>query len=369
MGDKKVKIGIVGCGNISGIYLENLTKRFKNVERIACMDLIRERAENRAKEFGVPKVYDVEEFYKVPEIELVVNLTTPQSHTEVDLLALKAGKHVYSEKPFGLNVKSGKEVIDLGKSKGLLVGCAPETFLGGGIQMCRKLIDEGWIGRPVAATAFMMGHGHESWHPDPEFYYEAGGGPMFDMGPYYLTALVSMLGPVSKVAGATSISFPTRTITSEKKYGKVIEVEVPTYVTGSLTFKSGAIGTIITTFDTWDANLPNIEIYGSEGSLKVPDPNTFGGPIFYKKPGMKEWKEIPVLFSYQQNSRGIGVSDMANSIMNGRTHRAHGDMAYHVLDIMCAIHDSNDEEKVITLNSDFERPAIFPVGLVDGFLD
>jgi predicted dehydrogenase len=366
---KKIKAGVVGCGVISEIYMQNLTKRFKNVEIIACMDLIRERAEKRAEQFNVPKVHDLEDFYKDPEIELVVNLTTPQSHTDVDLRALNAGKHVYSEKPFALNKADGMKVIELAKSKKLLVGCAPETFLGGGLQMCRKLIDEGWIGTPVAATAFMMGHGHESWHPDPGFYYDFGGGPMFDMGPYYLTALVSMLGPVKKVAGGTKITFPTRTITSQPKYGEVIKVNVPTYVTGTLTFDSGVIATIITTFDVWDSHLPNIEIYGSEGSLRVPDPNTFGGPVLYKKPGMKEWKEIPVVFGHQENSRGIGVSDMALAIVNGRKHRAHGDMANHVLDIMCSIHDSSDTDKILTLETTFEKPALFPLGLMDGVLD
>lgn len=366
---EKVKVGVVGCGVISEIYMSNMKNRFKNVEIVAATDLIRERAEKRAKQFDVPKVYDVDAFYNDPEIELVVNLTTPKSHCEVDLRALDAGKHVYSEKPFGLNKAEGKQVIELAKSKNLLVGCAPETFLGGGIQMCKKIIDEGLIGFPVAAVAFMMGHGHESWHPDPGFYYDFGGGPMFDMGPYYLTALVSMLGPVKKVAGATKITFPTRTITSQPLNGTVIDVKVPTYVNGTLTFDSGAIGTIITTFDVWDSHLPNIEIYGSEGSLRVPDPNTFGGPILLKKPGMEKWEQIEIDFIYQENSRGIGVSDMAQSIITKRKHRAHGDMAYHVLDIMCSIHDSSDSDKIISLDSKFERPALFPLGLADGELD
>ncbi|MCL2096212.1 MAG: Gfo/Idh/MocA family oxidoreductase [Oscillospiraceae bacterium] len=369
MSGKKIKAGVVGCGVISEIYMSNITNRFKNLEIVATMDLIKERAEQRASQFNIPKVHELEDFYKDPEIELVVNLTTPQSHYDVDMRSLKAGKHVYSEKPFALNKKDGKEIIELAKSKNLLVGCAPETFLGGGLQMCRKLIVDGWIGTPVAATAFMMCHGHESWHPDPGFYYDFGGGPMFDMGPYYLTALVSMLGPVEKVAGTTKISFPTRRATCKEKYGEIIKVNVPTYVAGSLTFKSGAIGTIITTFDVWDSHLPNIEIYGSEGSLRVPDPNTFGGPVLYKKPGMDEWREIPVVFSHQENSRGIGVSDMAQSILNKRTHRAHGDMANHVLDIMCSIHDSSDTDKIITLDTSFELPAPFPQGLPDGVLD
>lgn len=366
MSDKKIKVGVVGCGCISGIYLSNLTRLFKNVEVVACMDLIRERAESRAKEFGIPKVCDPDEFYRQEDIKLVVNLTTPKSHNEVDMLALEAGKNIYSEKPFGVTKAAAKPVIELAKKKNLLVGGAAETFLGGGIQTCRKLIDQGLIGYPVAATAFMMCHGHESWHPDPEFYYEAGGGPMFDMGPYYLTALVSMMGPVKKVAGATSITFPTRTITSEKKKGKIIKVEVPTYVTGSLTFESGAIGTIITTFDVWGSQLPRIEIYGSEGTLSVPDPNTFGGPIYYSKPG-QNWTEVPLEFGYRDNSRGIGVSDMCRVLLCGGVHRAHGDMAYHVLDIMQSIHDSNNSDKILTLDSTCSRPEPMPQGVEDGY--
>lgn len=366
MSDRKIKVGVVGCGNISGIYFHNLTRVFKNLEVVACMDLIRERSESRAKEFGIPRVCDPDEFYRQEDIELVVNITTPKSHNEVDMLALRAGKHIYSEKPFGVTKAAAKPVIELAKEKNLLVACAPETFLGGGIQTCRKLIDDGLIGYPVAATAFMMCHGHESWHPDPEFYYEAGGGPMFDMGPYYLTALVSMMGPVKKVAGATNITFPTRTITSAKKNGKIIEVEVPTYVTGSLTFASGAIGTIITTFDVWNSQLPRIEIYGSEGTLMVPDPNTFGGPIFYSKPGMN-WTEVPLEFGYSDNNRGIGVSDMCRVLLEGGVQRAHGDMAYHVLDIMQSIHDSNNSEKILTLESTCSRPAPMPQGIKDGY--
>ena len=367
MSDKKIKVGVVGCGVISGIYLQNLTKLFKNVEVVACMDLIRERAEARAAEFGVPRVCDVKEFYEQEDIELVVNLTTPKSHCEVDMLALEHGKHIYSEKPLGINKKEAAPVMELARKKNLLVGGAPETFLGSGIQTCRKVIDDGLIGTPVAATAFMMCHGHESWHPDPEFFYEVGGGPMFDMGPYYLTALVTMLGAVKKVAGATNITFPTRTITSDKKNGKIIEVEIPTYVTGSLTFESGAIGTIITSFDTWNSQLPRIEIYGSEGTLSVPDPNTFGGPIYYSKPGIG-WTEVPLEFGYRENSRGIGVSDMCRVLLDGGTQRAHGDMAYHVLDIMQSIHDSNDTQKILTLDSRCERPAPLPLGLTDGYV-
>jgi predicted dehydrogenase len=359
---KKVKIGVIGCGFISGIYLKNLTQMFQITEVVACADIIMENAEARAKEFNIPKACTVAELLADPEVEIVLNLTIPAAHAEVNLAALKAGKHVYNEKPFAVNREDGKKVLALAKEKGVLVGCAPDTFLGGGLQTCRKLIDDGWIGAPVAATAFMACHGHESWHPAPEFYYRAGGGPMFDMGPYYLTALVSLLGPAKRVTGSARISFPQRTITSQPKYGKKIDVEVPTHVAGILDFQNGAIASIITSFDVWNANLPRIEIYGSEGSLMVPDPNTFGGPVSFRMHGQDEWKEIPLVYGYGENSRGLGVADMANAMVNGGKHRANGEVAYHVLDIMQGFHDASNEGKHYELKSPCERPAAFALG-------
>ncbi|MFN2108494.1 MAG: Gfo/Idh/MocA family protein, partial [Anaerolineae bacterium] len=227
----------------------------------------------------------------------------------------------------------------------------------------------GWIGEPIGATAFMMCHGHESWHPAPEFYYKVGGGPMFDMGPYYLTALVNLMGPVEQVSGATRITFPTRTITSQPLHGTIVDVEVPTHVVGTLEFANGAIGTIITSFDVWAAELPRIEIYGTEGTLSVPDPNTFGGPVRVRRAGASEWSEIPLTHGYAENSRGIGVADMAYGLQSGRPHRASGDLAYHVLDVMHAIHDAANEGRRVTLESTCERPAPLPLGLRKGLLD
>lgn len=359
---RKVKIGVIGCGFISGIYLKNLTQTFQNTEVVACADVVMANAEARAKEFNVPKACTVAELLADPEVEIVLNLTIPAAHAEVNLAALEAGKHVYNEKPFAVNREDGKKVLAAAEEKGLLVGCAPDTFLGGGLQTCRKLIDDGWIGTPVAATAFMTCHGHESWHPAPEFYYQVGGGPMFDMGPYYLTALVSLLGPAKRVTGSARISFPQRTITSQPNYGKKIDVEVPTHVAGILDFQNGAVASIITSFDVWNANLPRIEIYGSEGSLMVPDPNTFGGPVSFRMHGQDEWKEIPLVFGYNENSRGLGVADMANAIVNGGKHRANGEVAYHVLDIMQGFHDASNEGRHYELKSPCERPAAFALG-------
>ncbi len=365
---KKTSIGIIGCGNISSIYFK-AGQTFENLHIAACADLVMDKARQRAQEFGVPKACTVKELLADPSIEIVVNLTVPKAHASVDLAVLQAGKHVHAEKPLAVNRADGQRIMKLARQKGLRVGSAPDTFLGGGLQTCRKLIDDGWIGKPVAATAFMMCHGHESWHPDPEFYYEVGGGPMFDMGPYYLTALVSLLGPVKRVTGATRISFPERLITSQPKRGKRVKVETPTHVTGLLDFASGAIGTIITTFDVWNAELPCIEIYGTEGTLSVPDPNGFGGPVRIRRPGMAEWKEVPLAFGYTDNSRGIGVADMAAAIRGKRPHRSSGDLAFHVLDIMVALHEASDRSRHITLGSTCKRPAPLPLGLLPGTID
>lgn len=362
----RVKVGIIGCGNISGIYLKNLSGTFRNTQVVACADLIPERARAKAEEFEIPKVYTVDELLRDPEIEIVVNLTQPRAHAEVCLQALAAGKHVYVEKPLAATREDGRIILEKAAKKGLLVGCAPDAFLGGGLQTCRKLIDDGWIGVPIAATAFMTGHGPESWHPDPEFFYLAGGGPMFDMGPYYLTALVSLLGPANRITGSAKISFPERIITSQPKYGQVIKVEVPTHVVGILEFVNGTVATILTSFDIWAAQLPRIEIYGSEGTLSVPDPNTFGGPIHLRRHDQDTWHEIPLAYGYATNSRGLGVADMCHVLRHGGRHRANGEMAFHVLELMHAIHDAARDGRHVLLESSCERPAPLPLGLASG---
>jgi Predicted dehydrogenases and related proteins len=363
-----VKIGIVGCGNISGIYLKN-AKILEALEVVACADLIPERAKARAEEFGVPKACAVEELMADPEVEIVVNLTVPQAHGEVALQAVRAGKSVYNEKPLTTEREEAQELLAEAKKRGVLVGGAPDTFMGAGIQTCRKLIDDGWIGEPVAATAFMLSRGHESWHPDPAFYYQRGGGPMFDMGPYYLTALVTLLGPVARVTGAARATFPERIITSKPKFGERIKVEVPTHIAGIMQFASGAIGTIVTSFDVWGGNVPHIEIYGTEGTLSVPDPNGFGGPVRIRRAGAREWSEVPHTHGYSENSRGLGVADMAYALRTGRPHRASGELAYHVLDIMHAFHEASEKGVHIELESTCSRPAALPMGLMPGRLD
>jgi predicted dehydrogenase len=361
-------VGIIGCGNISPIYLKNGAK-LDILDIVACADLIMERAESRATEFEVARACSVDELLTDPEIEIVLNLTTPNAHAEVAFAALNAGKSCYNEKPMAIRREDGQRLLELAEAKGLLIGGAPDTFMGAGIQTCRKLIDDGWIGEPIAATAFLWNHGHESWHPDPEFYYQVGGGPMFDMGPYYLTALINLMGPVRRVTGSTRITFPERTITSQPKYGNTIQVEVPTHIAGVMDFASGAIGTLLTSFDIWGAQVPRIEIYGSEGSLSVPDPNTFGGPVRVLRAGSAEWHAVPLAFGYAENSRGLGVADMAYALRSGRAHRANGRLTYHVLDIMHGFHDASREGRHVELESSCERPAPLPLGLTEGMLD
>ncbi|MCJ7839519.1 Gfo/Idh/MocA family oxidoreductase [Lederbergia sp. NSJ-179] len=357
---KNVKVGIIGCGNISSIYCQ-AGKKFEILEIVACADLDYSRAKARAEEFDIPKAYTVEELLADPEIEIVINLTIPQAHAEVCTRALEAGKHVYVEKPLAISLEDGKKVLELAKKKNLKLGGAPDTFLGGGIQTCRKLIDDGAIGEVVAATGFMMSPGHESWHPDPSFYYQQGGGPMFDMGPYYITALINLIGPIRRVTGSTRITYKERTITSKPKYGEKIKVEVPTHITGVLDFDNGAIGTIITSFDVGGSTLPNIEIYGSTGTIIVPDPNTFGGPVRLKKHGSQEWEEIPLTHRFTENSRGIGVVDMAYSLRNGEDHRANGLLTLHVLEVMHGIHEASAEGKHYILTSTCEQPKALPI--------
>ncbi len=367
MADSRVKVGLVGCGNISAIYFKNCLS-FGMLDLVACADLIPERAKDKAAEHKA-KALSVRALLADPEIQIVLNLTIPRAHAEVALAALEAGKSVYNEKPLAIRREDAQRMLELAGAKGLRIGGAPDTFLGGGIQTCRKLIDDGWIGQPVAAAAFMMCHGHESWHPDPEFYYKVGGGPMFDMGPYYLTALVNLLGPVRRVTGSARATFPERTITSQPKHGTVIKVDVPTHVAGVLDFASGAIGTIVTSFDVWDHHMPCIEIYGSEGALAVPDPNTFGGPVMVRRAGADKWSEVPLTHGYSQNSRGLGLADMAQGILAGRAHRASAELTYHVLDLMHAFHNASQEGRHVELVSTCSRPAALPLGLAEWALD
>ncbi|MBT4124752.1 MAG: Gfo/Idh/MocA family oxidoreductase [Chloroflexi bacterium] len=361
---KRVRIGVIGCGVISGIYFQNLTN-FEAVEVVACADLNAAAAQAVVDKYPSIKAVSTEALLADPTIEIVLNLTQPKFHNEVMRAGIAAGKHVYGEKPLAVEFEESAEMMVLAEKAGVRVGCAPDTFLGAGIQTCRTLIDEGAIGEPIAATAFFTSHGVESWHPAPGFYYERGGGPMLDMGPYYLTALVNFLGPARSVSGSSRATFAERTITSEPLNGTKIEVETPTHISGTVDFASGAIGTVLTTFDIWGAKLPFIEIYGSEGSLSVPNPNNFGDPVQILSREKGEWEDVPYSRPFSENSRGLGVADMAASIASGEPHRASGALASHVLEILHAFNLSSESGKRIDLTTTCDRPAPLPVDLLN----
>lgn len=353
------QVGLVGCGNISSAYLRN-ARRLAKFEIVACADLVAERARARATEFSVRAFESVDALLRDPSIDAVLNLTIPRAHASVAAAALEAGKSVYNEKPLALLREDGRRLLDEAQHRGLRVGCAPDTFLGAGLQTCRRLIDQGAIGEPVAATAFMACHGHEGWHPDPGFYYQPGGGPMFDMGPYYLTALVHLLGPMHSVSAAAHAFDAQRVIASAPKRGQTIRVETPTHITGVVGFASGALATVLTSFDVWHARLPIIEIYGREGSLAVPDPNSFGGPVLLRRAAETEWGDVPLEFPHADESRGLGLADMLTAIGEQRPHRASGELAFHVLDAMHGFLESASSGRRVELASSCTRPEPLP---------
>jgi len=370
---KKLSVGLLGCGDVSDIYFKNCA-RSEAVRIVACANRHVEKARAKAAEYSIPKACSIDELIHAPEVDVILNLTSPQVHGELNLAALEAGKHVYTEKPLASTLSEGARILQEARSRGLRVGCAPDTFLGARLQACRRAMDSGLIGQPVAATAFVVSPGHEWHHPNPEFFYKPGAGPVLDMGPYYLTALVALLGPVRKVSGFSRTTFPRRTVQSLPRRGEVFTVEVATHVAGTLQFANGAIGTMIASFDVWDSELPRMEIYGTEGTLRIPDvdpilgPNIFGGPALFRtrdrsrwrgipRPeGLEEWDTLPVGNVYTENSRGLGLADMAFGIAGDLPHRASGELAYHVLDVSLALLRAAETGTSIAVDSTCERP-------------
>ena len=353
---KQANVAMIGVGCISGIYLENITKVFKDVKLLGVCDLVRERAENAQKNYNVPKLYEtMYDAFNDPEVDIVLNLTRPYEHFEVSKAALEAGKHVYSEKPLGASLEEGIALVKLAEEKGLMLGGAPDTFMGAGIQTCRRLIDEGFIGDVVGSAAFMICHGHETWHPDPDFYYQYGGGPMFDMGPYYLTALINLCGGIHSVMSASKKSFEKRMITSQPFAGTPIDVNVNTYVAGTIKYDSGAIGTLFTTFDVYYPYQARFEVYGSRGTLFVPDPNGFGGPVKLFRPEDSEVREVPLMYDYKTNSRALGLDDMAVALRSGREARADYKQTFHVLDAMTGFERSAQSGRWVRMSTKFKR--------------
>lgn len=364
--ESHVKVGVIGCGNISDAYFK-AAGTFGSIKIKTVSDINQDAANAKAAKYGF-EAKTVDEMLNDPEIKIVLNLTTPQSHTDINKKILMASKHAYTEKPYGLTRESGKEVLELAKKLNLKTGGAPDTFLGGAHQTCRKLIDDGAIGKIVAGTAFMMCHGHESWHPSPGFYYLKGGGPLFDMGPYYITALVNMLGPVRRVTAINTKGFDKRVATSPGASGKVFPVEVNTHVSGILEFASGAVITLVTSFDVWKHTNHNIELHGTLGSMRVPDPNGFGGEVSIFKPGMSAWENIELTHGYTDNMRSIGLADLGRSLLGGAPARCSGELAFHVLDVMCSLEESSSAGKHLLVSSVCKRPDALAAGLKNGEL-
>jgi predicted dehydrogenase len=367
-----IDIGIIGCGNISHSYLKGAAR--SEQVRVKCVaDVRMEAAQEKAAEYGVEAV-TVDRLLADPDIQIVINLTVPLAHAPVSMQVVEAGKHVYSEKPLVTRHAEGEALLLAAAAKGVRVGCAPDTFLGAAHQACRHAIDAGRIGRPVAGGAFFASHGMEHWHPNPEFFFKRGGGPMHDIGPYYVTQLVNLLGPVVRVAAQATMGYTSRTVGSEPLKGSVINVEVPTTINGVLFFANGASVTITTSWDVWKHRRVPFEIYGSEGSMVVPDPNFFGGePMVTERDG--EWVPLDISAhpfgipnrytssgAHVADYRIIGLLDMAVGVRNNRPHRASGVLAMHVLEVLDAFERSSTEGRHVMIESSCERPEPLPLG-------
>ncbi|MFC9430134.1 Gfo/Idh/MocA family protein [Streptomyces sp. NPDC056987] len=350
-----LRIGMVGAGTISGAYLDTL-ERLGNVTLTAVTDLDPGRAAAVAARVpGTAVAGSVAELVARADVDAVLNLTIPAAHADVALAALAAGKHVYGEKPFTTTREEAAALLAAAGAGGRRLGCAPDTVLGTGVQTARRAVDDGLIGTPVAATAFMTTAGHERWHPAPEFYYRPGGGPLLDMGPYYLSALVHLLGPVVKVTGAASRPRAEREIGAGPRAGERLGVTVDTHVSGVLQHAGGALTTLLMSFDVQAARLPRIEVYGTGGSLSVPDPNGFDGPVeLHGSTG--EWETLPVSAGYPGAGRGTGLADLARALAEDRPHRASAELARHVLDIMLTLLDSAREDRALRVASSCARP-------------
>jgi len=362
---KRLGIGFIGCGNISAAYLRAIAgfegrPGFPMLDIRGLADMRLEAAEVRAAEFGLKSV-SIDTLLADPEVALIVNLTIPRAHVEVGLRAIAAGKHVYSEKPLGISFAEGQRLLAAADKAGLRIGSAPDTFLGGAHQQSRAVIDSGVLGQIVGGTAFFQCPGHERWHPDPAFYYDIGGGPVLDMGPYYITDLVNLLGPVARVMAMSSRLRTERPVISAPKAGEIMPVKVDTHVTGSLGFANGAIVQVGLSFDVAAHQHVPLELYGTEATLIVPDPNNFGGDVSLRTVGSADWTPVPVDYPYADgNYRSLGVADMALAILENRPHRASGALALHVLEVMEAFATSSREGRVIDITTSVTRPE--PLG-------
>jgi predicted dehydrogenase len=352
-----LKIGVVGCGTISGQYLETLTAA-RETAVVAVADLEPALAERASAASGAPAV-GVDEIYGLNDIEWILDLTTPASHEDVSLAAINKGRSVYNEKPLCATVPAARRVLHAAEAAGVVIGSAPDTVLGTGTQTARATLESGAIGRPVFATATMAVAGHELWHPAPDFYYAPGGGPLLDMGPYYLTALVTLLGPVTAVYGAGSRTRSKRTINAGPRAGEQIDVMVDSHVTAICEHASGVLTTLIMSFDAAASRAMPIEVHGEEGSMLVPDPNVFDGVVQVHTTG-KEWETVRPSAGYVGGGRGLGLIDVARSA-DRRTGRANAEIGFHVLDVMSSILRSAQDGDRHVVMSTCSIPAAVPL--------
>jgi predicted dehydrogenase len=349
-----LKIGIIGCGAIIAQYLANF-RRLDQIELVAVADLDPARAQAVADDYDGVRALSVDGLLAADDVDLVLNLTIPAAHAEVALKAIAAGKSVYGEKPLAANTAEARQVLEAAREAGVVVGCAPDTVLGTGIQTARKAIDDGLIGAPISATATMVTPGHERWHPNPDFYYQPGGGPLLDMGPYYVSALVTLLGPVVSVIGAASHTRSERTIGSGQRAGETVPVNIDSHVSGVLVHASGALSTLFMSFDAVKSKSPNIEVHGERGSLVVPDPNHFDGDVQLFALGADNWQTLPISAGYVDSGRGFGIADLA-ATPPGTEPRAGGQLAYHVLDVMESVLASARTGSAVQVKSTAARP-------------
>lgn len=356
------RVAIAGCGVIAPNYVGTF-RELGWVELVACADMIPERASALADAHGIPVATTLDELVGRDDVDVVVNLTPPLAHHDVSSAALAAGKAVFSEKPLGVDRAEGESLTALAAHHGVRLGCAPDTFLGAGLQTARAAIDAGLIGEPLAATAFMLGRGPEWWHPNPEIFYQRGAGPLLDIGPYYFTALVQLLGPVRAVTASARISRAKRPILSEPRRGEEIVVEVPTFVSTSIEHEAGPVATLVTSFDVLATRRRNIEIYGTEATLAVPDPNTFGGPVQIRGALDTEWRDLPLRAANLPQRRGIGAADMIWATTHGRAHRCSAQLAMHVLEAMTSAIDSARDGARVTLATSCAPAPLLPEGL------
>ncbi len=367
---KKLGVGVIGCGNISAAYFR-LAPLFRGIEMRACADINADAAKARAAEFGL-RAETVDGLLAAEDIDIIVNLTVPAAHYEVSKQILDAGKHVYSEKPFVLSVAEGLDLKKRAEKKGLRIGSAPDTFLGGAHQLARAIVDSGKLGRITSGTCHVMNHGMEHWHPNPDFFYAPGGGPILDLGPYYLANLIQLVGPVKQVAALATIPFKERTISSKPRFGQKVPVNTPTTIHALLEFANGAAVSLNASWDVWQHGHAPMELFGDEGTIYVPDPNFFGGNVRYTQKSdpvkkLPKW-DHPFAVPNQQHSQGMmanyraaGLADMAIAIGEGRPHRCSMELALHAVDVMTGILKSGETGKFVAMKTTCERPAALGV--------